>query len=259
MPQTRRLLVPVLLAALVLCPFALVSILLGVHPAAATSNSVVISQVYGGGGNSGSVYTNDFIEVFNRGNNTVSLNGWSVQYASATGSSWSVTALGNINIPPGGYVLIQEGGGISGTTPLPTPDVFGTHNLAADKGKVALVLTTTALAITNPVGLPQVTDLVGYGSTASAYEGAGPAPAPSNNVRSVMRAGAGCTDTDNNSADFSASVNATPRNSSSPLNICESTATPTNTSTATHTPTPTDTPTATFTPSITPTPSDTPT
>src|SRR6185436_4721208 len=40
---------------------------------------VVISQVYGGGGNAGAVYTNDFIEIFNRGTTTVDLSGWSVQ------------------------------------------------------------------------------------------------------------------------------------------------------------------------------------
>ena len=32
---------------------------------AATETSVVISQVYGGGGNGGSTYKNDFIELFN--------------------------------------------------------------------------------------------------------------------------------------------------------------------------------------------------
>src|ERR1043165_2829511 len=33
----------------------------------AAQGQVVISQVYGGGGNASSVYTNDFIELFNRG------------------------------------------------------------------------------------------------------------------------------------------------------------------------------------------------
>ncbi|MCA1553688.1 MAG: lamin tail domain-containing protein, partial [Chloroflexi bacterium] len=54
--------------------------LFGTRGVEALSDSVVISQVYGGGGNSGSVYTNDFIEIFNRGNNAVGVNGWSVQY-----------------------------------------------------------------------------------------------------------------------------------------------------------------------------------
>ncbi|MBK9050751.1 MAG: hypothetical protein IPL78_07495 [Chloroflexi bacterium] len=40
---------------------------LGVRPAQAVSPNIVISQVYGGGGNSGATYTHDFIELFNRG------------------------------------------------------------------------------------------------------------------------------------------------------------------------------------------------
>jgi hypothetical protein len=56
----------------------------GSQTAQAISPDIVISQVYGGGGNSGAIYTHDFIELFNRGTSSVSLNGWSLQYASAT-------------------------------------------------------------------------------------------------------------------------------------------------------------------------------
>jgi hypothetical protein len=45
----------------------------------AVSTSVVISQVYGGGGNSGATLKNDFIELFNLGTSAVDLTGWSVQ------------------------------------------------------------------------------------------------------------------------------------------------------------------------------------
>ena len=68
---------------------------------------VVISQVYGGGGNAGATYTNDFIELFNRGAVGQSLAGWSVQYASANGSSWTTTALPSVTLQPGQYFLIQ--------------------------------------------------------------------------------------------------------------------------------------------------------
>ena len=47
-------------------------------------STVVISQVYGGGGNTGATFTHDFIELFNRGTSSVSLAGWSVQYTGAT-------------------------------------------------------------------------------------------------------------------------------------------------------------------------------
>lgn len=60
---------------------------------------VVISQVYGGGGNSGAVLRNDFVELFNRGAGAVQLDGWSVQYASAAGTSWQVAALGGLLEP----------------------------------------------------------------------------------------------------------------------------------------------------------------
>ncbi|MCY3004290.1 MAG: lamin tail domain-containing protein, partial [Planctomycetota bacterium] len=47
---------------------------------------VVISQVYGAGGNSGATYNRDFVELYNTTSAPVSLSGWSVQYASTTGS-----------------------------------------------------------------------------------------------------------------------------------------------------------------------------
>ena len=50
---------------------------------------VVISTVYGGGGNAGATLKNDYMELFNRGTQTVSLNGWSVQYTSATATTWT--------------------------------------------------------------------------------------------------------------------------------------------------------------------------
>ena len=77
---------------------------------------IVISQVYGGGGNSGAEYTNDFIELYNRGGTAVDVTGWSVQYASVTGSSWQVTTLSGV-IEPGQYYLVQEAQGSGGSTP----------------------------------------------------------------------------------------------------------------------------------------------
>ncbi len=49
---------------------------------------LVISQVYAGGGNTGAQFTNDFVEIFNRGTTTVNFatTPFSVQYAGATSS-----------------------------------------------------------------------------------------------------------------------------------------------------------------------------
>ncbi|MDT3397741.1 lamin tail domain-containing protein [Streptomyces sp. B1866] len=176
------------------------------------SPDVVVSQVYGGGGNTGAPYTNDFIELYNRGASAVSLTGWSVQYASATGSSWSRTTLSG-TIAPGAHYLVQEAAGAGSGSPLPAPDATGTIALGATAGKVALVTSTTALTCaTGCATQPGVRDLVGYGSTASSYETA-PAPGLSNTT-AALRAGGGATDTDSNSADFQAAA-PTPRNAAS--------------------------------------------
>ena len=165
----------------------------------AASPNVVISQIYGGGGNSGATIKNDFIELYNRGSVPVNLAGWSVQYASATGTAWQVTALSG-SIQPGGYYLVQEAQGAGGTAALPTPDATGTIAMSATAGKVALISNSTALTGACPLSSP-IVDLVGYGSTANCFEFQF-APAPSNTLADI-RAGGGATDTDNNSADFS--------------------------------------------------------
>lgn len=161
-------------------------------------NNVVISQVYGGGGNSEATYTNDFIELYNRGAVTVDVSGWSVQYASSGGSSWTPTAITGL-IAPGTYYLVQEAAGAGGTTPLPTPDATGAIAMSGTQGKVALVASTAALSGACPVG-ETIADLVGYGG-ASCFEGTGAAPALSNTTAAV-RLNGGATDTNQNNANF---------------------------------------------------------
>jgi hypothetical protein len=168
---------------------------------------VVVNQVYGGGGNSGSVFSNDFIELFNDADTTVPLNGWSVQYSSATGATWQVTPLSG-SIPPHGYFLVQEAIGANPNTPLPTPDVIGTVAMSATTGKVLLSNSTAAQSGLNPTG-PSVIDVVGYGPAASAFETA-PAPVLTNST-SDLRTPDG-QDANNNSTDFLAGT-PNPRNS----------------------------------------------
>jgi predicted extracellular nuclease len=193
-------------------------------PAAnATSPDLVISQVYGGGGNSGSTYTNDFVELFNRGASPASLAGWSVQYAAATGTVWQKTNLTPTTLAPGQYYLVQEAQGAGGTTPLPTPDVTGTILMSATAGKVALVGNQTLLAgVSCPIA--GIVDFVGYGTTANCFEGGGPTPAPSNTT-SVSRGGGGCTETDANNADFTAGA-VNPRNTATTTAPCGGDAAP---------------------------------
>ena len=186
------------------------------HQVSAVSPNVVISQIYGGGGNVGATYTNDFIELFNRGSSSVSLAGWSVQYASATGAgNFAATPLTG-SIAPGQYYLVQQAAGSGGTTPLPTPDATGSIAMAAGSGKVIVANVATGLACNggstpcSPAQLGQIVDLVGYGS-ANFFEGNAAAPTLSNTT-AAFRAGAGTTDTDDNAADFIAGA-PTPRNS----------------------------------------------
>jgi predicted extracellular nuclease len=187
--------------------------------AEAISSTVVISQVYGGAGcgTAGcSTYQNDYIELFNRGGSPQSLNGWSVQYAAATGTAWQVTVLSNVTLQPGQYFLIAESFGANGVNPLPTPDQTGAIAMSATAAKVALVNTTTALTGACPSGAT-IVDLVGYGATASCFETA-VAPAPSTTTADI-RAAAGCTETDNNSTDFTATT-PNPRNTATAANPC---------------------------------------
>jgi len=182
-----------------------------VRPLALLSSGVQvsISQVYGGGGNAGATIKNDFIELYNRGTTAVDLTGWSVQYASAAGTSWQVTALSG-SIAPGGYYLVKEAAGAGGTVDLPTADATGTIAMSATAGKVALVNVSTALTGTCPFG-SQIIDVVGYGTTATCFEGPGAAPTLTNTTAAIRTDG-GATDTDNNAADFVTGV-PNPRNS----------------------------------------------
>ncbi len=189
--------------------------------AAPDGNNVVINQAYGGGGNSGATYKNDFIELYNPTDNDISLAGWSVQYASATGAfnTGNSTQLSG-TIKARGYYLIQEAAGTGGSTSLPAPDASGNINMSGTAFKVALVNGTTAIT---GKGDPHVVDFVGTGTTANEYEGSA-AAAPSN-TNSIIRTPDG-KDTDNNSADFKTSV-PNPRNSSAAGPIATKVATPT--------------------------------
>ena len=192
-----------------------------------TSNAqVVISQVYGGGGNSGAQYTNDFVELFNRGTASVDISGWSIQYASATGPStapfaWAVNSIpAGTSIAAGKYYLIKLAAGTTASSALPTPDLDVTTspiNMSGTAGKVALVNSTTALTGTT-LTVGTYVDMVGFGPTASYFEGTAPTAILSNTTAAI-RLNGGCTDNNANNTDFLVAA-PSPRNSSTATNTC---------------------------------------
>jgi predicted extracellular nuclease len=173
---------------------------------AAPSSTAVISEVYGGGGNSGATLTRDFVELANAGSASYDLSGFSVQYLPGTpsaGSLWQVSALTG-SVAPGGRYLVAQAAGTGGTVALPTPDATGTVAMSATSGTVALVSGTTPLTCKTAADCAadtRIVDLVGYGS-AVVREGSGPA-AGASATASVAR-GTSLADTDNNSADLAA-------------------------------------------------------
>jgi len=184
-------------------------------PACAAPADVVISQYYGGAGSNGALWNKDFVELFNRGSAPVSLHGWSVQYQSATGSTWQAIALPNATLQPGQYFLVTAMAASSGAD-VGAGDASGGLSLSATSGKVALA--SVAKAMSTAEG-EAVVDLLGFG-TANRYE-TSVAPAPSI-ANSIQRAELGCVDTDDNGADFTAGPVAGPRRASSPPQACGS-------------------------------------
>ncbi len=190
----------------------------------ALAAGVVISQVYGG---NGSTYNRDYVEVFNASSSPVNISGWSIQYASATGTGFfsgnGVTVL-NGTLQPGQYYLVALASSATGAA-IPSPDASATvtvTNLSGSAGKVVLVNGSAGLGCNggstpcSATDAAKIVDLVGYGSANYSESAAAPALTAST---ALFRSGNGCGETNNNSTDFSTGTPA-PRNSASPLNPC---------------------------------------
>lgn len=216
--------------------YLLLPVLLLAQAAGAQTNHLVIAEIYGGGSNASAAYANDYVMLYNPTTAAISLSGYSLQYASSSGTSWTTVTLPTADsVQAGHYYLVglysnsQQGGTNVGAA-LPTPDFQATSatylssgsvrsqsyaiNMSAQYGKVLLSnsATITPAGTSCPVGLATTVDFVGFGA-ANCYEGTGPAAnAAYTNSTAVSRTVPG-TDTDDNSADFH-QISATPRNSS---------------------------------------------
>ncbi len=170
-------------------------------PAQAPPSGVVISQIYGGGGNTNATYHNDYIELYNRGVASVDLSGWSVQYASSAGSGWSsnLQPLGGA-IGAGEYYLIALASGGAVGAQLPAANITGQINMSGTTGKVALSDSFEPLTGNCPLANAHVRDFIGYG-TADCGEGATTGPSLTN-TSAAFRQGNGSLDTNVNHDDF---------------------------------------------------------
>ncbi|WP_424463973.1 ExeM/NucH family extracellular endonuclease [Pseudoclavibacter helvolus] len=178
--------------------------------AAPSGTELVINEVYGGGGNAGSLFSNDFVELYNPSSAPITVDGWSVQYFSASGNLGGTASLSG-SVAPKTHYLVALAAGSADTGALPAPDATGEIAMGARGGIVALATTEEAATLAESgASVPEaVVDLVGYGS-ASAFEGTAPAPELSNALSAQRLAGG--IDTDKNSTDFVAAA-PTPENS----------------------------------------------
>ncbi len=167
-----------------------------------SDSRVVISQVYGGGGNPGAIYNADFIELFNRSASPVDLTGWSVQYASAGGVGGFDDPADQVllsgSIQPGQYLLVQFSSIGANGIPLPSPDFAGTGGIGNSGGRAAIVRDSALIGVN--CDSADVEDLAGWGA-AICFEGAAAAAGTDNTV-GITRKLAGAQDSDQSFNDF---------------------------------------------------------
>ena len=165
--------------------------------AATDGSNVVINEVYGGGGNSGSTVSNDFVELYNPTDKDIDITGWVLDQQSAEGNTGNTTKLSG-PVPAGGYFLIKGAAGNDTSHPIENADYESSFNFSSTK----------ASAVLTDASGNQV-DLVGWGG-AKNFEGK--AAEGTSNSTSIQRKEAG-VDTDDNAADFHAAA-PTPQGSS---------------------------------------------
>ena len=183
-------------AAVIAPVLAMSGALFAASPAQAVSANVVISEVYGGGGNSGAVWKNDFVELYNGSDAAVDVTGWVVKYYSSSGGAGGKATLSGHVASKHTYLVQMAAGTNVLATALPTPDAFGSASMSGTDGRIDLTSGSTVI------------DRVGYG-TANTSEGY--TTASLTNTVSATR-NAPCVDTDVNATDFRA-TEPTPENS----------------------------------------------
>jgi len=167
-------------------------------------NEISIDGVIGSPG-----VEDDWVELYNPTGQAVSLDGWSLQKTSSSGSTSSLAKIAlSGNVPAGGYFLIVRDGTNTSSTLKDLADLKSDLLSIADNNIIFLV--SNNIKIINSQD-SDIVDFVGFGS-ANFFEGAAPAPAPQD-AQSITRFPDG-EDTNNNSPDFILNLNPSPKNSS---------------------------------------------
>jgi predicted extracellular nuclease len=173
-------------------------------PASANTGGtgVVISEVYGAGGNSGAVRNADYVELYNPTDAAISVADDYIHYRSATGASGGTPFRLSGSVPAHGHYLIQMSTTGANGTALPTPDAGPAgFSMAAGGGQAYLLSQSTAITTSGDMkNVAGVIDMVGA-DTASSFETT-PTDDPASPTKSLDRSATGA-DTDNNQADFS--------------------------------------------------------
>ena len=160
-----------------------------------SSHSLMIYEAYGGGGNSGATYNYDYVILYNGSATDINISGYSLQYAAATSSTWSVLSLSGTIYAHTYYIvrLASNNPAIGAALPI-TPNITGSLNLSATSGKIALVGNTQGITGSSD---PDVVDFLGYGT---ANDAEGTAVSALSNTTSAKRTS--FIDSDDNAADF---------------------------------------------------------
>jgi len=205
----------------------------------ASTPSVVISGVYGGGGNTNAPALNDYIELYNTTASPIDMSGWAIYYTSATGTSFAsnsaFTFPSGTSIGANGFLLLQASKG-TGTQTNPYEfdiDISGSggtnFSIAATAGKVLLLSQYTNLTATGSIpttlagiqALAGFVDYVPFGSSSTPPVGTSMANLSATTAATRIITGTTVSYTPDMAADFSvvtltASV---PRNSKTNLSI----------------------------------------
>lgn len=165
---------------------------------AAPANHIVISEIQTG---SASDASQEFVELYNPTSADLSVDTWTMEYASSAGTAWTKKATLSGTIPAYGFFLLATAGYASGDTVM-------TSGLAGTSGHVRIKNTNGT-----------VIDVVGWGSAAHPETLAASAPVAGGSIERIpgrlnSLAGNG-EDSDSNAADYILREVSEPQRSSS--------------------------------------------